>query len=84
MSFDREKLRAMEHEARLLGKLLDEGLRSQFGEKMGFTLFLFTFGDNEEFTYISNANRQDMINTVREWLTAQETGRGTLPSQDKN
>ena len=80
--WDIEKLRKMEAEARTLAKLLDKGLQGQFGERMGFTLFLFTF-DGSELTYISNAQRPDMILAIKEWLAKQDR-EGSVSSEKRN
>lgn len=34
----------------------------------GFALLLFTFGEEGAATYVSNADRGDMIRAVEEWL----------------
>lgn len=81
--FDPEKMRRMNHEARELAKILDSGLQGKFGERMGFTLFVFSF-DGSELTYISNANRQDMKKAILEWLHKLDTGEATMPSEQKN
>jgi|HubBroStandDraft_5_1064220.scaffolds.fasta_scaffold57984_3 hypothetical protein len=40
---------------------------------IGVTLFAFTF-DAGALAYISTANREDMINTLKEWVALQEVG----------
>ena len=58
----------MEAVARELGRLLGEGLEANYGSTVGFTLFLFEYGEEGWFTYISSAHRDDMIQVVEEWL----------------
>lgn len=38
----------------------------------GFALFMFDFGEGGSMTYLSNANRDDMVKAIQEWLTLQE------------
>lgn len=38
------------------------------GQRVGFTLLLFEFGEKGNLAYISNAKRADMIQTIKEWL----------------
>lgn len=40
----------------------------------GFTLFIFSYGEKGSLFYISSAQREDMISTVKEWLAKQEGG----------
>ncbi|MBA0085887.1 MAG: hypothetical protein HRJ53_12890 [Acidobacteria bacterium Pan2503] len=68
---DPQKMREMEHLARLLFKLLDEasdGALQPPNPKMGAALFLFSFYDRGEMTYISNANRGDMVKMLQEFI----------------
>lgn len=39
---------------------------------LGFTLFLFEFGDGGFTSYLSTAERADMIRLIKEWLKVQE------------
>lgn len=39
---------------------------------VGFTLFLFDFGESGFLSYASSANREDMIRTLKEWLRQAE------------
>jgi len=69
---NREKL---EHEARnVMGYLIHV-----FGKRIGITLFVFEFGDRGNLAYISNATREDMVATVKEWLAREEAGLTTDP-----
>lgn len=40
--------------------------------RTGVTLFVFDFGEGGGLGYISNAQRADMIATVKEWIAKQE------------
>jgi hypothetical protein len=64
---------------RELSGLLTTQLRQMFGDRVGFTLFLFTFSERGRMAYISNAQREDMIALVKEWLAYQESGLTTDP-----
>lgn len=46
---------------------------------MGFALFVFDFGERGNLAYCSNAEREDMIKTVEEWLAKQQAGLTTDP-----
>lgn len=37
----------------------------------GFTLFIFSYGPNGSLFYLSSANREDMIETMKEFLRKQ-------------
>lgn len=43
-------------------------LGAQMPEGWGFTLLLFTYGEDGSLFYISSANRQDMLNTMAEFI----------------
>jgi hypothetical protein len=61
-------------------------LHSQLGERMGFTLFIFNFGDpgKDDFVaYVSNTQREDMIKAVEQWLARQKAGLTTDPPGPK-
>ena len=45
--------------------------------KIGWTLFVFEFHATGRLNYISNANRDDMIASVEEWLVKAKAERGT-------
>ncbi len=56
-------------------KLAERHLVQALGQRMGVTLFVFEFGDRGNLSYISNAERGDMIAVVKEWLQHAEGGR---------
>lgn len=62
-----------------IGKDTLDWLKSQ---GIGITLFTFTF-DAGAIAYISNANREDMIKVIREWIALQEVGVTTGPPGEK-
>lgn len=63
-------MRMLESMARDCVKALDAVTNDAFEKRaLGFTLFLFSFGGSE-LTYISNADRPNMIKTLYEFLAA--------------
>jgi len=83
---DPDLLRRMEAYGRETARALDkvmEAFRKRSGEKWGFALFVFSF-DGPEFTWISNANRQDMIKSLREFIAKAESGEALGTSESKN
>lgn len=47
----------------------------------GFSLFLVSFGQDGSMFYLSSANRDDMIRTLREWLARE--GVATIDSRNQ-
>jgi hypothetical protein len=68
-----KKLRHLEGKAREIAKLLDAAVNKGRDEKSGFCLFLFSF-EGPEFTYVSNAQREDMIKLLEEILARWKVG----------
>lgn len=66
-------LAVMESRARQLASLIHDMIDPYRENKMGFALLLFSF-DGSESTYVSNAQREDMIKFMREMLAHLETG----------
>lgn len=67
---DGDKIRSMEAAGRDIAKSLQVAFdRFQQGskEKWGFALMIFSF-DGPEFTWISNAQRADMVKTMQEFI----------------
>ena len=68
----------------VLAEKLDQifnGAAKGFDRRVGFTLLAFNFGDKTRVNYISNADRQDMIITLKALVARFEgqsgvTGRG--------
>ena len=75
-------LRELEAQARSLGKTLDASLNQlnpatgKRVRKNGFALLLFSF-DGPELTWLSNADREDMIRLLEEMLQKFKTGQMT-------
>lgn len=68
---DGDELRSMEAAGRDIAASLQrafERFRAKGGEKWGFALMIFSF-DGPEFTWISNAQRADMVKTMQEFIT---------------
>jgi hypothetical protein len=55
----------MESFMQFLARNIDHDTRQLYGKK-GFVLLLFEFGEPAIANYVSNANRQDIIKTLRE------------------
>lgn len=54
-----------------IDKLINPGMADASDaahRSMGFGLLIFPFGDSGDATWISNANRDDVICAVEEWL----------------
>ena len=49
---------------------------------VGVTIFAFTF-DKGALAYISTAEREDMIRTLKEWIAYQEAGLTTEPRGER-
>jgi len=68
---DRHKLREA---AIRLTHAADVALTGYLGQRVGFAVFVFDFGDGGNVGYASNAQRDGMIAAVREWLARQDAG----------
>jgi hypothetical protein len=66
---DTEAMRHLEERAREIGHIIGRSIEHQ-GLRFGFALFLFSF-DGPEMTWISNANRDDMIKGLLEFIERQ-------------
>ena len=55
-----EAERQMQSISRVVGNMVPQG--------WGFTVLCFSFGENGFMNYVSNANRQDMIKSLREMV----------------
>lgn len=66
----------LERELQGIMRALDETLHEIHGERIGVTLFVFELGKDggSNVVYVSNANREDMIGTVKAWLARVEVG----------
>lgn len=73
-------LRNLEAQARSLGRTLDDTINppnpatGSRNRKKGFALLLFSF-DGPELTWLSNAEREDMIRLLDEILLKMKVGR---------
>lgn len=68
----------LEEKARHIGRLIGTACP----DGAGFCLMLFDLGKRGEMTYISNANRVDMLKCVRELIEVVEEGRDLPPKVD--
>lgn len=70
---DPELMRRLEAAGHDIAETLERAIKMWTGditqEKIGFTLMIFSF-NGPEFTYISNARREDMIKTMQEFIAA--------------
>lgn len=64
---DLNKLHRMEKINREVGALIGAAIRES-GGKYGFALFMFSFDDESEMTWISNAERASMIKALKEFI----------------
>lgn len=62
--YDGPDLASLETKAREVGGLV----ASVMPDGAGFCLFVFSFGEGGWMTYVSNADRTDLVDAVREWL----------------
>ena len=49
-------------------------LKEKVPAGVGFTLFLFDFGQKGNTAYVSMGQRDDSVKLIREWLAKQEKG----------
>ena len=57
----------LEQTCRTIGQAIGSAIEEQHGKvQVGFALLLFDFGDGGHLTYLSNANRLDMIKSLYE------------------
>ena len=78
-----EKLRRMEATCREIGHMIGGAIDSIGDEHHGFALMVFSF-DGPEFTWISNAQRDDMIRALEEFIAKYRSGEATQTSASKN
>lgn len=62
-------LKDLEESARKLGRVIGSGMP----EGVGFALIMFDFGKDGHLTWISNADRDDMLRALQEFM--QKVGR---------
>lgn len=70
---DMAKLVRMEKVNREVGGLIGRAIKDS-GGGYGFALFMFSFGDDPEMTWISNAERPDMVRALKEFIEKSEDG----------
>jgi hypothetical protein len=57
----------LENLIRGFASALEQSLHELTGQKIGYCLMLFDFGDSGSLAYGSNADREDMIKTLAEF-----------------
>lgn len=73
-----EDLRRTEEFLNELAKTLDEVLEESLGKRLGFAMIIFEFGAPGIANYISNAERDDMIEALKGTVERFEKGE-TIP-----
>jgi hypothetical protein len=64
-----------EEELDILAGAINEVLQKIYGQKMGFALFMFTFGEEGRAgDYVSNGQKPDMIKFMRDVADRLEAG----------
>ena len=71
---DIAKLHRMEKVNREVGSLIGAAIQES-GGGYGFCLFMFSFQSGTEMTWISNAQRPDMIKALKEFIRNAEEGK---------
>jgi hypothetical protein len=71
---DGDKMRRLEALAREVGHLIGDAIEVG-GVRQGFALMLFSF-EGPEFTWVSNAQRADMLKVLEEFVQRQRAGEG--------
>jgi hypothetical protein len=72
---DADKQLLLEADLRAMAMALEEILEEKTGEKMGFCLLVFPFGeDGRVSNYVSNANRDDMLKALQEFIDKHSAG----------
>ncbi len=69
----------LQHYCQQLAPQLDAGLARAHGERLGFMVFVFDFGEQGELAYISNAQLEDLkavVDQLRGYLEVLEGKRG--------
>ncbi len=51
-----------------IGHLIDEAIEEHADRKMGFMLMVFDFGEGSRMSYISNAERGDILKALQEFI----------------
>ena len=51
---------------------IGDKLKGSVPPGFGFGLFIFEFGEHGSMFWLSNAQRQDMIKALREWIARQQ------------
>lgn len=73
-NIDLAKLHRMEKVNREVGALIGSAIKES-GGGYGFCLFMFSFDEGSEMTWISNAQRPEMITALKEFIHNAEEGK---------
>ena len=75
-------MRWLERMARNIGQMIGDAI-NRAGHKYGFCLFLFSF-NGPEMTFISNADRADMVKALEEFIQRQRSGDANQAWRERN
>jgi hypothetical protein len=64
---DPQRMRKIEYYTREIGTLISQAINPTGKKVIGFALMIFSF-DGSEFSWISNADRADMVKTMQEFI----------------
>lgn len=67
---------------KLLGLIGDQAIKFLANNGIGVTIFAFTFQPGA-IAYISSANREDMVRSLKEFVAMQEAGLATEPRGER-
>lgn len=68
-----DKIKRQEEGLAALGYMLDNVISQAYGPDMGFCLLVFPFNEDQALaSYISNGEREDIIQCLRQTITALE------------
>lgn len=70
---------ALSHELKGIASSLDKMIEAAAGERVAFTLLVFTEG---RASYISTANREDSVHEIKHLLDIWEQGMPDIPAHD--
>ena len=68
----KEEYEKLQKSGQAIATVIDEALQELHGEKMGFGLLIFDFGADGRVFWISNADRKDMVEAMKEITRAYE------------
>jgi hypothetical protein len=73
----------LEAKCREVGRRIQAAI-VESGQPCGFVLMLFNFGEGGHMTYLSNADRRDVLKLLREFRTALRSNKLMPPVERQN